>query len=330
MYKILMIVCKTPFRVSLFGGGTDFPEFYNKNEGMVIGGSINKFCYITLRDLPKFHNHKFEVHYSKIEKVNRVNKIQHPVIRACYKIYKINPYINLNYDADMPAKSGLGTSSSFTVSLIKTIHKYKKKRLSKKELLEKSITLERGFLNEAVGCQDQTLAVYGGFNLIKFKKNKITVRKIKISKTKLKALENNFFLVYTENSRYASKIEKKKINNIKKNKKKYFEILKITHKALGIFENNKNIDNIGKLLNNYWELKKGLSNSVTDKKIDSIYNKGINSGALGGKLLGAGGGGFILFYCPKNKHKNFLRKMRNFYITKFNFTNECSAIIHSN
>lgn len=143
-------------------------------------------------------------------------------------------------------------------------------------------------------------------------------------------MENNFFLVYTENSRYASKIEKKKINNIKKNKKKYFEILKITHKALGIFENNKNIDNIGKLLNNYWELKKGLSNSVTDKKIDSIYNKGINSGALGGKLLGAGGGGFILFYCPKNKHKNFLRKMRNFYITKFNFTNECSAIIHSN
>ena len=158
----------------------------------------------------KFHNHKFEVHYSKIEKVNSVNKIRHPVIRACYKIYKLKPYINLNYDADMPAKSGLGTSSSFTVSLIKTILKYKKKYLTKKKLLKKSIFLERNHLKEAVGCQDQTLAVYGGFNLIKFSKKSITVKKINISKKALTKLESNLFLVYTDSARYASKIEKKK------------------------------------------------------------------------------------------------------------------------
>ncbi len=324
-----MIVCKTPFRVSLFGGGTDFPEFYNKNSGMIIGGSINKFCYITLRNLPRFHNHKYEVHYSKIEKVNNIKDIKHPVIKACYKIYNIKPYINLIYDADMPAKSGLGTSSSFTVSLIKSIYKYKKQKLTKKKLLEKSIFLERNFLKETVGCQDQTIAVYGGFNYIKFKKNNIKVKKINISNKNLKILENNLFLVYTDNSRYASKIEKKKINQINNNKKKYFEIQKITLEALKILEKKKDLDLIGKLLNNYWELKKSLSSAVSDKKIDNIYNMGINSGALGGKLLGAGGGGFMLFYCPKKNHKKFLKKMKKFYITKFSFTNEGSTIIHS-
>ena len=167
-----MIVCKTPFRVSLFGGGTDFPEFYNKYGGAVIGGSIDKYCYVTLRALPKFHSHRYEVHYSKIEKVNSVNKIDHPVIKACYNIHKVDPYINLIYDADMPAKSGLGTSSSFTVSLINSIYKYQKKKINKKELLEKSIYLERNYLKESVGCQDQTLAVYGGFNFISFDKKK--------------------------------------------------------------------------------------------------------------------------------------------------------------
>ena len=324
-----MIVCKTPFRVSLFGGGTDFPEFYNSHEGMVIGGSINKFCFITIRDLPKFHKHKYEVHYSKIEKQNSVNKIKHPVIRACYKIYNIMPYINLIYDADMPAKSGLGTSSSFTVSLIKSIHKYKNKKINKKTLLKKSIYLEREYLKESVGCQDQTLAVHGGFNLIKFSRKKIKVRKVRISKKTLKILENNLFLVYTDNSRYASKNEKKKINQIHNKKKYYFEILKIVKEALNILEKNKKIDLIGNLLDKYWKIKKNLSNNVADKRINILYEKGIKSGALGGKLLGAGGGGFMLFYCPKQNHKRFKKKMNKHHITNFNFTNEGSTIIHS-
>jgi len=324
-----MIVCKTPFRVSLFGGGTDFPEFFKSHNGVVIGGSINKFCFITIRNLPKFHDHKYEVHYSKIEKSNTINKIIHPVIRACYKIYNIKPYINLIYDADLPAKSGLGTSSSFTVSLINSIYKFKKKKINKKMLLKESIFIEREYLNEYVGCQDQTLAVYGGFNLIKFSKKSIKVRKIKISNKKLKKLENNLFLVYTDNSRYASKIEKRKILNIDKKKKYYFEILDITKEALNVLERKKNIDLIGGLLDKYWNLKKNLSNNVTDKNIDYIYNKGIKFGALGGKLLGAGGGGFMLFYCPKKNHSIFTKGMNNHYITKINFTKKGSTIIHS-
>jgi len=324
-----MIVCKTPFRVSLFGGGTDFPEFYKKHGGFVIGGSINKFCYITLRYLPEFHNHKYEVHYSKIERVNNVSEIEHPVIRACYKIFNIRPNINLIYDADMPAKSGLGTSSSFTVSLINSIFKFKRNNISKKELLKKSIFIERDYLKESVGCQDQTLAVHGGFNFIKFEKNKISVKRIKISKKKLNELENNLFLVYTNNPRYATKIEENKIVNIKKKIKLYFEIKKITKKALNILEKNKKIDLIGKLLNDYWNIKKNLSNKVADKVIDKIYKKGIKSGALGGKILGAGGGGFLIFYCPQKNHNKFSKSMKRYYITKFKFTDECTKIIHS-
>lgn len=324
-----MIVCKTPFRVSLFGGGTDFPEFYNKYGGAVIGGSIDKYCYVTLRALPKFHSHRYEVHYSKIEKVNSVNKIDHPVIKACYNIHKVNPYINLIYDADMPAKSGLGTSSSFTVSLINSIYKYQKKKINKKELLEKSIYLERNYLKESVGCQDQTLAVYGGFNFISFDKKKIKVKRIKISNKSLKKLENNFFLVYSDTSRYASNIEKKKILKIEQKKKNYLQIKEITMKALNILEKGKNIDLVGHLLRDYWEIKKKLSNEVTHKKIDAIYKKGLKAGALGGKILGAGGGGFMLFYCPKKNHKAFKKQLKHHYITKFNFTNNSSRIIHA-
>lgn len=324
-----MIVCKTPFRVSLFGGGTDFPEFYNKYGGVVIGGSINKYCYVTLRELPKFHNHKYEVHYSKIEKVNKIKKIDHPVIKACYNIYKVGPYINLIYDADMPAKSGLGTSSSFTVSLINSIYKFQRKKINKKELLKKSIYLERVYLKESVGCQDQTLAVHGGFNFIEFSKNKIKVKKIKISDKNLKKLENNFFLIYSDTSRYASNIEKKKILKIEEKKQSYMEIKKITLKALSILEKGGNIDLIGHLLRDYWEVKKKLSKEVTHNKINQIYKKGLKAGALGGKVLGAGGGGFILFYCPKQNHKKFKKQLKNYYITKFNFTKDSSRIIHS-
>jgi D-glycero-alpha-D-manno-heptose-7-phosphate kinase len=324
-----MIICRTPFRVSLFGGGTDFPEFYKKYGGAVIAGSIDKYCYVTLRELPKFHNHKYEVHYSKIEKVNNINKINHPVIKACYNIHKVKPYINLIYDADMPAKSGLGTSSSFTVSIIKSIYKYQKKKINKQELLKKSIYLERGYLKESVGCQDQTLAVYGGFNFVSFDKKKIKVKKIKISDKYLKKLENNLFLIYTNNSRYASKIEKKKIFRIEQKKQSYMQIKEMTLKALNIMEKGKNIDLIGHLLRDYWEIKKKLSNEVTHKKIDEIYKKGLKAGALGGKILGAGGGGFMLFYCPKKNHKKFKEQLKNYYMTKFTFTSNSSRIIHS-
>ena len=323
-----MIVSKTPFRVSLFGGGTDFPEYYNKHGGEVIGGSINKYCYITLRNLHKIQDFKYEVHYSKIERVNKINDIEHPVIKACYKIYKIKPFINLIYDADMPAKSGLGTSSSFTVGLINAINKYSNRKISKKELLRQSIHLEKNYLKESVGCQDQTFATYGGLNHVKFCKNKILVKKININHNLKKTLESNFFLVFTNNPRFASKIEKNKILNIKNNLKVFDKIKNLTSLALKNLESKNDPDEIGLLLNEYWHYKKELSKQVSHKLINDIYQYGIEGGANGGKILGAGGGGFLLFYCCKKNQKKFLKKMNKFAITKFKFTDNASRIIH--
>ena len=173
------------------------------------------------------------------------------------------------------------------------------------------------------------MAVYGGFNLIKFSKKNIIVKKIKISKKALSKLENNLFLVYTNSSRYASRIEKKKISQIRKRKKIYFEILKITNEAIDVFKKNQNMDLIGNLLDKYWNLKKNLSGNVANKNINNLYKQGIRSGALGGKLLGAGGGGFMLFYCPKKNHKKFMKNMASHYLTSFKFSNQGSKIIHS-
>ena len=230
----------------------------------------------------------------------------------------------------MPAKSGLGTSSSFTVGLINALYfKQKNKKLSKMKLLEKSIFLEKYFLKEAVGCQDQTFAAYGGFNKINFSKKRIDVKKINLSKTFKSKMEENFFLIYTNNPRFAFKIEKQKIKRISVNINNLEQIKILTKQAYSIFNNNKNIDDIGYYLKEYWELKKKLSSGVTDNFIDRIYKQGIESGATGGKILGAGGGGFFLFYCKKQNHKKFLRKMNKFYISKFKFTDEGSKIIHS-
>jgi D-glycero-alpha-D-manno-heptose-7-phosphate kinase len=325
-----MIICKTPYRISFFGGGTDYPEWYLKNGGEVISSTINKYLYVSIRELPPFFKHKFRVSYSRIEMVKSINQIKHGVVREGLKMIKkklLNNGYEIHYDGDLPARSGVGSSSSFVVGFIHGLYAFHNLKISKKELAEKSILLEQKILKETVGSQDQIAASYGGFNSIKFNKNgKFLVNSLIKDEKKLKNISYNFYLIFTNINRTAKFIAKTYVNNLDSKKKDLREILdhvKIAKKM--IIEDN--INSIGKLLNETWNIKRSLSNSVSNQLIDSIYAKGIRSGADGGKLLGAGGGGFLLFYVKNDNQQKFKKKMKDYLIIDFQLTNDKSEII---
>jgi D-glycero-alpha-D-manno-heptose-7-phosphate kinase len=331
-----MLISKTPYRISFFGGGSDYPEWYLKNGGEVISASINKYIYISCRELPPFFDHKHRIVYSKIEQVQNLKDIKHPAFRECLNLFKqnFNPKLGLeiHYDGDLPAKSGMGSSSAFVVGLINLLsHFYLKKKLTKKNLLIQSLFLEQKLLKETVGSQDQSIAVYGGFNSIKFHSNgEIKVQTlIKDSKT-LNDFSSCFFLVFTGIKRTASGIAKTYIKTLdNQNKSNIYEILDQVKLAKKLLQ-EKNFDDFGLLLNETWKIKKSLSKIVSTDQVDFIYQKGMSSGATGGKLLGAGGGGFFLFYVPREKNNFFLKKMKNFITTKFLFEPIGSEIIFKN
>jgi D-glycero-alpha-D-manno-heptose-7-phosphate kinase len=325
-----MIICKTPYRISFFGGGTDYPEWYLKNGGEVISSTINKYLYVSIRELPPFFKHKFRVSYSRIEMVKSINQIKHGVVREGLKMIKkklLNNGYEIHYDGDLPARSGVGSSSSFVVGFIHGLYAFHNLKISKKELAEKSILLEQKILKETVGSQDQIAASYGGFNSIKFNKNgKFLVNSLIKDEKKLKNISYNFYLIFTNINRTAKFIAKTYVNNLDSKKKDLKEILdhvKIAKKM--IIEDN--INSIGKLLDETWNIKRSLSNSVSNQLIDSIYAKGIRSGADGGKLLGAGGGGFLLFYVKNDNQEKFKKKMKDYLIIDFQLTNDKSEII---
>lgn len=304
-----MIISKTPYRISLFGGGTDYPEWYSKNGGAIISGTINKYIYISVRDLPNFFKHKFRISYSSIEEVQNIKEIKHTPIKKILKYLKLeNNGLEIHYDGDLPAKSGMGSSSSFVVGLFNALHTKKNKYImTKKKLSLKSIYLEQKVLNETVGIQDQIAVTYGGFSFISINTTgnyKIINFNRKISKK----VEKDLFLVYTNVSRIANDIAKTYIHKLKKNNM-LVDLQNITKEAYKDFSNNKT-DKIDYFLNQSWKIKKKLSSYVTNPSIDSLYNFGLKIGATGGKLLGAGGGGFFLFYVPKENQKNFLIKMK--------------------
>ena len=310
-----MILCKTPLRVSLFGGGTDFPTWFNKHNGMTISMAIDKYCYILIRELPKTFPFKYRLRYFKTETPKSISDVRHPSIKAILKKYNIrNCNFEIYHSSDIPGLSGLGSSSAFTVSLINSIHEWNNIHLSKKKMSEKAIYVERNLLKESVGYQDQYSSAFGGFNVIKYSRKNIGVKPLKIQSSKRKKIFKNSLIVFSGIQRKADPIEKDKQKNIMKNYKNLSELNKITLEAKKILEsNNKDfLTEIGKLLNKSWHIKKKLSHMVSNSKIEKLYNFGINNGAVGGKLLGAGGGGYILFLTENEKNqKRLIKSLKN-------------------
>lgn len=325
-----MIISKTPFRVSFFGGGTDYPAWYSENKGAVISTSIDKYAYIICRELPPFFEHKHHIRYNINERTKTIEEIKHPSVRECLKYLRINKGIGLVYDADLPGRAGLGSSSSFTVGLLNALHALKGEKVSKKKLALEAIYVEQELMKENVGSQDQTIAAYGGFNKITFEGDqKITVDPLKISNERLSQLEKNLMLFFTGFSRNSSEIAEEQIKKTRYKTKELNQMLWLVDEAEKILKNNKqDLDEFGKLLNETWNLKKSLSSKISNSTIDVIYEKGMSAGALGGKLLGAGGGGFMLFYAPREKQNNIKEELNDLLHVPFKFESQGSTIIY--
>ena len=325
-----MIITKTPYRISFFGGGSDYPEWYKEYGGMVLSTTIDKYIYISCRFLPKFFKHKYRIVWSKIENVKDVNQIQHKVVKKLLQHLKISQGLEIHYDGDLPARSGMGSSSCFTVGLTKALYKIKNKELSKSQLAKKTIEFEQKIMKEVVGSQDQTIASYGGFNKIIFNRNnKIQVQKLLFNKN-IEKLNKNLVLIYTGINRTAHKIANTYVRKLTKSKKNHIEnIMSYVNEGKKILETG-NVDDFGKLLNTSWLEKKSLSNLITNNKIDQLYKETLRYGALGGKLLGAGGGGFLLVYMKKENAKKFFKQYKNVINVPFNFTNDGSQVILNN
>jgi D-glycero-alpha-D-manno-heptose-7-phosphate kinase len=325
-----MIISKTPFRISFFGGGTDYPDWYLENGGSVLSTTIDKYCYISARYLPPFFDHKFRISYSQIENVNKINDIQHPAVKAILNDLKFDSGLEIHVDADLPARSGIGSSSSFIVGLLNSLYALRGKRVSKRFLAEESIRYEQEVLCENVGSQDQTAAAYGGFNLIEFEKvtGKISIEPIVVKKNRVNELNDHLMLFFTGFSRIASEIAKEQVENIKKNQLELLKISKMADRAQKILENNEDISKFGKLLHESWMIKRSLSSKLTNSSIDEMYSLALDSGALGGKLLGAGGGGFMLLFVAPSKQDAVKNALSNHIYVPFEFENNGSQIIY--
>ena len=322
-----MIITKTPYRISFFGGGSDYPSWYNKYSGSVISTTINKHLYITCRLLPKFFEHKFRIVWSKIENVQSVDEIQHPTVKNLLNFLKIKNGLEIHYDGDLPARSGMGSSSAFTVGLIKALYCLLNRKISNIEIAKKAIFFEQHIMKEVVGSQDQMIVANGGFNKITFKKNN-QINFYNLKKTKnLKKLEKNLLLIYTGVKRTAHEIAKTYAGKLVTTNKGYIQDM-VEHVKTGeAILKNGDIDDFGKLLNSAWQTKKKLSASISNTSIDSLYEYAIKKGALGGKLLGAGGGGFFLFYAKEEIKKKIIKSSNKIIDIPFKFSESGSEIL---
>ena len=322
-----MIITKTPYRISFFGGGSDYPSWYKKNGGAVLSTTIDKYIYISCRFSPNYFKKKYRIVWRKIENVQRVNQINHKAVRELLKNLKIKPGLEIHYYGDLPARSGMGSSSCFTVGLMQSLCRIKKIKLTKSKLANKSIHFEQKIMREVVGSQDQTSASFGGFNKIIFNKNgSINVKKIESNKN-LKKLNENLILIYTGINRTAHKIANRYVNKLTTVKRDQINrIISYVRDGENIL-NSGEVDDFGRLLHDAWMDKKALSNLISNSKINEIYDKAMEHGALGGKLLGAGGGGFLLMYMKEKQRKVFFKKYRNLINIPFNFTTSGSQVI---
>lgn len=324
-----MIITKTPFRMSFFGGGTDMEEYFIENGGAVLSTTFDKYCYVNVRHLPRFFDYNTEISYSKTERVTDVNDIKHPAIREAMKMLDMHE-IRLTYEADLPARSGLGTSSSFAVGMLNAFYSLKGKYASKKKLADEAIFLERVLCKEAGGWQDQIAASFGGFNRINFGPDGYEVHPIIISQNRKKQLNDNLMMFFTGFTRFSSEVQKANAASSPVDKKEMLmRMYKLVDEAEEILVNSdRDLDDFGRLLDVTWKLKRQTGGSVSTNSIDKLYEQGIEAGALGGKLLGAGGGGFLVFYVQPEKQEAVKKAMSHLMYIPFKFENEGTRVIH--
>ena len=324
-----MIITKTPFRISFFGGGTDYPEWYKLNGGAVLATTIDRYCYISVRQLPPFFEHKHRIVYSKIENVLNIQEIEHPSVRAVMSWAAVTNGLEIHHDGDLPARSGLGSSSSFTVGLIHALKALEGLKTSKYQLAKYAINIEQNIIGENVGSQDQISSAYGGFNRIDFHRdNTFTVEPLILSSSRINQLHSHLMLCFTGFSRIASEIAKSQIENLTNRKNELYKMRDMVDEGILILQDeSRDIEDFGKLLDNSWKIKRALSNQVSTPEIDQIYDIAIKAGAIGGKILGAGGGGFMLIFAKPDKH-NFIRlSLKKLIHVPFNFENAGSRVV---
>lgn len=324
-----MIVTRTPFRVSLFGGGTDYPAWFKDHEGEVLGFSIDKYCWITLRKLPPFFDYKHRLVYSQIELVKDCAEIKHPAAREIMRLFDPNYGIELHHDGDLPARSGLGSSSSFAVGLFNAMYALQGKHVTKQALAEAAIHIEREVLNENVGSQDQIWAAYGGFNRIAFRSDgTFEVHPVIVHEQRRRELSRSLMLFFTGQFHSGTVEAGKQIANFGSRERHLKHMREMVSDAMAILHNDRiPLSEIGLLLHDSWKLKRELSDSVTNAKIDLIYDAGRSAGALGGKLLGAGGGGFMLFYVPPLKQQAVRQRLSSLINVSFDISQDGSRVM---
>lgn len=324
-----MIISRTPFRISLFGGGTDYTAWFREHGGAVIGMAIDKYCYITVRHLPPFFQHKSRIVYSQVELVENVADIKHPAVRGILSDMGINEGLEIHHDADLPARAGLGSSSSFTVGMLHALHALNNKMISKEKLAREAIRIEQDVLNENVGSQDQLWAAYGGFNRITFHPDgNFTVSPVILPPGRRDELNQSLMLFFTGFSRFATDFADSQIKNIGKRHSQLHTMQSMVDTAANILLNpNTPLRELGVLLQEGWQLKRELADNVSNPQIDEIYQAGREAGAIGGKLLGAGGGGFMVFLVEPDKREQVRQRLNKLIHVSVDVDNDGSKIV---
>ena len=327
-----MFISKTPYRLSLFGGGADYPAWFQSRETKIISAAMGNHSYVSVKSMPPFFEYKHRITYNKIENTNTVEEINHPSVRACLQYLRMNDGISIAYDGDLPARSGIGSSSSFTVGLINALQTYLGKPLTTHELALQAIDIEQNIIGESVGVQDQIMAAYGGIKVLELSGANTKVRDLRIHDHYVEDLEQHIMLGFSGISRLSEVQAKKQVDSIKEGKSvQTLEAMqKITNEALKIFEHesSSSIKDIGLLLQEQWNYKRTLTDSVSNSDINSIYDAAIEAGAYGGKLMGAGGGGFFMFLAPPNAHQKIKDRLKQINVwIPFKFDYEGSKII---
>ena len=316
--------------MSFFGGGTDMPAFFNEHGGAVISTTFDKYCYVNVRHMPPFHPYISELVHNRFERVNSIEEIEHPLIRECMRLHDIHE-IRLTYEGDLPARTGLGTSSTFAVGMLNAFCALKGKMMSHRQLAEEAIHVERDILKEHGGWQDQVAAAYGGLNRIDFKDGDFSVHPIIISPERKHELDENLMLFYTGIQRFSSEIQADTFAKPVDKTKQLLDMLALVDEAEKVLTGrNTSLNEFGLLLDQTWKLKRGTGAKVSNGSIDELYDIAIKAGALGGKLLGAGGGGFLLFYCEKEKQPSLVKALEKLMVVPFNFENEGAQVLYYN
>lgn len=324
-----MIISRTPFRISFFGGGTDYPAWYRTHSGAVLAATIDKYCYLTCRHLPPFFEHRIRLVYSKIENCHTVDEIQNPAVREVLRYLNIARGVEIHHDGDLPARSGMGSSSSFTVGLLHALYALKGQMPSKWQLAKESTYVEQEILEETVGSQDQVLAAYGGLNHITFPRDggEISVRPMTLPQERIRELNDHLVLLYTGIKRTASDIAATYVQDIESRERQLRSIMDMVNEGISILVSGQDIKRFGELLHESWQAKRALGSRISNPHVDEVYDQAMAAGAVGGKLLGAGGGGFMLFFAPPSNQQRLRERLSRLVHVPFKFESLGSQII---